>query len=70
MIKSIRGLNITSNMAYGASLLSIFLSIAIWSLRREGDSAHAERFGIFVGLWAPTLAIFAHALEQHEHRVG
>jgi hypothetical protein len=70
MIKSIRGLNITSNMAYGASLLSIFLSIAIWSLRREGDSAHAERFGIFVGLWAPTLAIFAHALEQHEHRAS
>jgi hypothetical protein len=70
MIEKIRGLNITSSMAYGASLLSILLSIAIWSLRRDEDPDHAERFGIFVGLWAPTLAIFAHALEQHEHRVS
>lgn len=70
MIKAIHDLKITSSMAYGASFLSILLSIAIWSLRREEDLAHAERFGIFVGLWAPTLAILAHALEQHEQNVG
>lgn len=39
------------------SMLSIVASIAIWYLTK-GDtaetSAHAERFGIFVGLWAPT----------------
>jgi hypothetical protein len=69
MIEQMRNLNITSSMAYGASLASILLSIAIWSIRRGEDSAHAERFGIFVGLWAPTLAIFGNALEQQERRI-
>ena len=40
------------------SILSIIGSIGIWFLTK-GDTvesiAHAERFGIFVGLWAPTL---------------
>jgi hypothetical protein len=69
MIEQIRNLNITSSMVYSASLASIVLSIAVWSIRRGDDAAHAERFGIFVGLWAPTLAIFGHALDQHEHRI-
>jgi len=37
--------------------LSIIGSIAIWFLEKGGSAeaiAHAERFGIFVGLWAPT----------------
>lgn len=33
--------------------LSILGSIAIWVVNLD-DPAHAERFGIFVGLWAPT----------------
>jgi len=69
MIEQIRNLNITSSMVYSASLASIVLSIAVWSMRRGDDAAHAERFGIFVGLWAPTLAIFGHALDQHEQRI-
>ena len=35
-------------------LFSVVFSIATWSLVGD-DPAHAERFGIFVGLWAPTL---------------
>ena len=38
-----------------ASMASVVGSIAVWSLTGETDPAHAERFGIFVGLWAPTL---------------
>jgi hypothetical protein len=34
--------------------LSIAGSIAIWFLSKDPDAAHGERFGIFVGLWAPT----------------
>ena len=37
--------------------LSIIASIAIWFLSKGSaieSIAHAERFGIFVGLWAPT----------------
>lgn len=41
----------------GASILA---SIATWA-RARGDTAeetaHAERFGIFIGLWAPTFLI-------------
>ena len=43
-----------------AGFLSIVASIAIWFLFRNGDAAHAERFGIFVGLWAPTFFILSH----------
>ena len=37
-----------------ASLVSVAGSIGVW-VTAGGDPAHAERFGIFVGLWAPTL---------------
>ena len=37
-----------------ASLASVVASIGVW-MSVDGDPAHAERFGIFVGLWAPTL---------------
>ena len=52
------------------SLLSIVGSIAIWNIKKgEGpeQKAHAERFGIFIGLWAPTflgIAIFLILLSQ------
>ena len=51
-------------------LLSIIGSITIWNIKRgEGSEqkAHAERFGIFVGLWAPTflgIAIFLILVSQ------
>ena len=37
-----------------ASLVSVAASIFVW-VSAGADPAHAERFGIFVGLWAPTL---------------
>ena len=43
-----------SEICFWASLVSVAASIATWTLM-GGDSAHAERFGIFIGLWAPTL---------------
>ena len=52
------------------SLVSILGSIAIWNIKKgetAEQKAHAERFGIFVGLWAPTflgLAIFFILLSQ------
>jgi len=42
---------------YAASLISIMFSIITWNSRKNDDQAHAERFGIFIGLWAPTLAV-------------
>tara|TARA_Y100001937_G_scaffold121822_1_gene181199 strand:+ start:453 stop:689 length:237 start_codon:yes stop_codon:yes gene_type:complete len=44
-----------ANVCFWASLVSVAASIGVWSFTGETDPAHAERFGIFVGLWAPTL---------------
>lgn len=42
--------------------VSIIASIAIWYVAKEPDLAHGERFGIFVGLWAPTFFILSDRL--------
>ena len=47
-----------SNFCFIASLVSVACSIGVWCLSGD-DPAHSERFGIFVGLWAPTLMSLA-----------
>jgi hypothetical protein len=66
MIEQIRNLGLNSDTLYAGSLLSILLSIAVWLLVRGEDRAGAERFGIFVGLWAPTVMVLAKAVEDAE----
>jgi hypothetical protein len=44
-----------SNLCFFASLASVACSIFTWVSVGDADPAHAERFGIFIGLWAPTL---------------
>ena len=44
-----------SNLCFFASLASVVASIVTWVTVGDSDPAHAERFGIFIGLWAPTL---------------
>ena len=46
---------------------SFLLSIGIWWFldRSQPEAqAHAERFGIFVGLWAPTLLILSNLFDR------
>ncbi len=69
MVKRIGNLGVTSDMAYIAAVSSVLLSIVVWFTQRSGDRAHAEHFGIFIGLWAPTLAILGRALEENERHV-
>ena len=48
----------TACVALGGA--SIIASIATWATARgetPEEKAHAERFGIFIGLWAPTFLI-------------
>lgn len=57
-----------SNFMNIAGFASILASIVIWASQGGQDSkpevkAHGERFGIFVGLWAPTFFILANRLE-------
>ncbi len=42
-----------------AGFASIVASVVIWIAFKTDDRAHAERFGIFVGLWAPTFFVLA-----------
>lgn len=56
-----------STVFFQAGILSIILSIGIWWLLNSDDpeqKAHAERFGIFVGLWAPTLLILSNRFDR------
>jgi hypothetical protein len=61
----------TTCLVLGAA--SIVGSIATWRAAR-GDSeesrAHAERFGIFVGLWAPTFFVLADLFGRPQARAA
>ncbi len=48
-----------SDVLFVLGFVSIIASIAIWYVAKEPDLAHGERFGIFVGLWAPTFFILS-----------
>ncbi len=57
-----------STICFQAGILSILLSIWIWWFLNGDDPetmAHAERFGIFVGLWAPTLLILSNRFDRY-----
>jgi len=57
-----------STICFQAGMLSILLSIWIWwFLNGESpeEQAHAERFGIFIGLWAPTLLILSNRFDRY-----
>lgn len=58
---------ILSTIFFQLGILSILLSIGTWWFIAGDDvdqSAHAERFGIFVGLWAPTLLILSNRFDR------
>jgi hypothetical protein len=56
-----------STICFQGGLVSILLSIVIWWVLRGDDpeqQAHAERFGIFIGIWAPTLLILSNRFDR------
>jgi len=53
-----------SDVSLVAGLISIVASIATWVSRKDQDRAHAERFGIFIGLWVPSLLILSNRLSR------
>jgi hypothetical protein len=69
MIKIMRKAGITSSMLYTAGLASIGLSVASWFTSRNLESkgiARADRWGIFVGQWAPTFFALGNAMRMEE----
>lgn len=60
LAQRMKNIGITSDVLQILGFASIFGSIATWrTAASSGDAAHAERFGIFVGLWAPTFFALA-----------
>lgn len=50
--------------------VSIIASIVVWYVAKEPDLAHGERFGIFVGLWAPTFFILSDRLNPKTNKTN
>lgn len=59
-----------SSICFVAGFVSVIASIAIWALFKKPDAAHGERFGIFVGLWAPTFFALSSRLDQYAAAKG
>lgn len=64
MIQLLKKTGLNQDLMYVLGFASVAASIAIWNLKKGDDVAHAERFGIFVGLWAPTFFAIANGLAQ------
>ena len=69
IMESLHNLGIRSEQAYAAGMASIGLSFASWTISRfrpDHSKAQSDRWGIFVGHWAPTFMSVGLALSQYE----
>lgn len=68
-IASASELGIRSSHAYIAGFASIVISIVAWAGSRakpSHDKAQSDRWGIFIGHWAPTFFAIGLALKKEE----
>ncbi|MER5211966.1 hypothetical protein ABT063_15635 [Streptomyces sp. NPDC002838] len=76
IIKRMHEMGIRSEHAYLAAFTSIGLTVITWatSLKAEpssqADLARADRWGIFIGEWAPTFFGLGLALSHYEQQDG
>jgi hypothetical protein len=73
IIKKLHDAGVKSEHAYLAGIASIGLSVASWigSLKAEAAGVErADRWGIFVGEWAPTFIGIGLALSHYEQQDG
>ncbi|MCP2349762.1 hypothetical protein [Nonomuraea roseoviolacea] len=62
-------MGIRSHHAYAAGMASIGLAFASWALSTKAEAAgldRADRWGIFIGEWAPTFFALGVALRLEE----
>ncbi len=68
MIKKLYDAGVSSDVAFGAGIGSVALSILLFrSGKKRADVGKRERTGIFVGLWAPTFFVIGASLSQLEN---
>ncbi len=66
LTNTLHRIGMTSDVLYAAGLASIAASILAWRVRSGQDNAHAERLGIFIGLWTPAFFILGNGLALRE----
>ncbi|MCP2253275.1 hypothetical protein LY13_002023 [Prauserella aidingensis] len=68
MLTMMRQQGINSGHMFAAGMASIGLSVVSWvaSLNAENSTARADRWGIFVGEWAPSFFALGVALRIEE----
>ena len=68
LFKTLKDLGLTADMMYLLGFLSVIGSIFVWysqgGVKAGEERASGERFGIFVGLWAPTFFAIGNGLSQ------
>ncbi|GAB2631515.1 hypothetical protein GCM10027168_73520 [Streptomyces capparidis] len=72
-VKKLHEAGIRSEHAYMAAFVSIGLSVLTWATSLKAESAgldRADRWGIFVGEWAPTFFGLGLALSHYEQHDG
>lgn len=70
MIKKLSEMGIKSDHLYTAGCASIGLTVVSWAMskgRPDDSKAQADRWGLFVGEWAPTLFALGTALKLEEN---
>lgn len=70
MLTMLRNKGVTSDHLFAAGLASIGLSVISWVASRGASEStdRADRWGIFVGEWAPSFFILGVGLRIEEHR--
>ena len=71
IVQQMSKLGVRSERAYMAGFASIGLSVAAWFMsknKEKADADRADRWGIFVGTWAPTFFGLGNALQAYEQK--
>ena len=74
MLRKLKSLGYSANLSYALGFLSVIASIVIWFTQGGTDgvadevaraaSERGERFGIFIGLWAPTFMSIGNGIDN------
>jgi hypothetical protein len=65
-VKKLAELGVRSGHAYTAGFAAVGLSMLSWMTSRGKGKAQADRWGLFVGEWAPTFFALGLALKHEE----
>ena len=68
MLRKLKSFGFSANLSYALGFLSVIASIVVWFTQggtEAGDAGAAgARFGIFVGLWAPTFMAIGNGIDN------